>query len=99
MKKVFSKAMTATYDNVADRCGELVQIYFTAIPSERVVVASVADSFVNNREVLDRNPSNGCRVDLASLEELTFLDLKMNDSVLLEEANSRDDPEKKSKFN
>lgn len=71
---------------------QIVQIHFASIPSESVVVAPVSDSFVESRVVFYWHPSHACQVDFATLEQLAFLNLQMNDSVLLIEAKTRNHP-------
>lgn len=73
-------------------CIEIIQIDFTSIPSQSVEVASITNSFIIDGEVLNRNPSSVCSVDFASLEKLAFLNLQVNDAVLLVESNSRHNP-------
>jgi hypothetical protein len=77
---------------MADRRCQIIQIDFAAIPGECVVVATVANVLVEDRVVVDGHPASAGRVDLATLEELTFLDLQVDDSVLFVEAETGDDP-------
>lgn len=58
-----------------------------------MVVAPVSDSFVESRVVFHRHPSHACQVDFSTLEQLAFLNLQMNNSVLLIEAETGNHPE------
>ena len=57
-------------------------------------IATIADAFVVNRIILNGHPVHTRCIDFTSLEKLAFLDLKMNDAIMLEEANASDNPEK-----
>lgn len=72
---------------------QVVQVDFPAVPRERMIVATIANPLVVNRVIFNRNPPSACRVDFASLEQLTFLNLEMDNAILLVKANSRYDPE------
>lgn len=58
-----------------------------------MIVATIANSFIVYRVIFNWNPPSACRVDFASLEQLTFLNLEMDNAILLVKANSRYDPE------
>lgn len=77
---------------MADGCTEIVQVNFASVPSERVVVPPVTNPFVEDRVVLDGYPPGVGRIYLPTLQQLAFLNLKMNHAVLLVKANSGDNP-------
>lgn len=75
-----------------NRSIQVIQVDFATIPRECVVVATVTNSFVVDCVVFNWHPLCACRVDSPALKQLTFLNLQVNDAVLLEEANSCHDP-------
>jgi hypothetical protein len=77
---------------MTDGRAQVVQVNFTAIPSECVVVAAITNSFVHDCVVFDGNPSGAGCVDASAFKKLTFLDLKVDDAVLFVKTKSSDDP-------
>jgi hypothetical protein len=73
------------------RC-QIIQIDLTSIPRECVVVTTIANSFVENCVVFSRYPACAAGVNSTTFEELTFLNLQVDNAVLLEEAEAGNDP-------
>lgn len=84
----------STHDDMSRRRIQVIQVHLSSVPCECVEIATITNAFVHNRIILNGHPAHTRRIDFASLEELAFLDLKMNDAIVLEEANAGDNPEK-----
>ena len=57
-----------------------------------MIIVAVANSLIEDRVAIDRHPLYATRIYSAAFDQLTFLNLQVNDTVLFEETNASHDP-------
>lgn len=72
---------------------DIIEINLTTIIRQRVIVNAILDAFVEYRENFNRDPTGVRLVDFPKLQQLTLLDLEMDDTIMFHKAKSGYNPE------